>query len=273
MASASDPGLRDQSALHEALAFAEELADAARLMAMRRACSPLQIVAKYDGSPVTIVDGDIAHVLGELTAERYPGHAIHLGSVDEAARTPTWVFDPIARTRGFPAGSELLATSIALVDGLRPVLAVVDLPVLRERWTGTAGATHFNGRPVWTSAQKRLSGARLYTTSRGAFSPEGRAAVEQLARVCTLRCFGGGCCAYGLLASGHCDLVVEEGLQPKDYMAPACVVEGAGGIVTDWTGAPLGLHSDGRVVAAATRQLHREALQILKCAVPARHCA
>jgi fructose-1,6-bisphosphatase/inositol monophosphatase family enzyme len=146
MASASDPGLRDQGALHEALAFAEELADAARLMAMRRACSPLQIVAKYDGSPVTIVDGDIAHVLGELTVERYPGHAIHLGSVDEAARTPAWVFDPIARTRGFPAGSELLATSIALVDGLRPVLAVVDLPVLRERWTGTAGAKHFNGR-------------------------------------------------------------------------------------------------------------------------------
>jgi inositol-phosphate phosphatase/L-galactose 1-phosphate phosphatase/histidinol-phosphatase len=265
----SDFGLRELTSVHEALAFAEDLADAARLIAKRHARSPLQIVAKYDGSPVTIVDCSIEQVLRELIAERYPDHAVIGAQRSAEPRNATWVLDPIESTKRALTGSDLFGTSIALVENTRPVLGVIDLPVLRERWTGTPGATHFNGRPVWTSAQKSLTGAQLYMTSRGMFSPEGLAVVEGLARQASLRRFGGDCCAYGLLASGHCDLVVEEGLRAKDFMALVCVVEGAGGIVTDWTGAPLDLRSDGRVVAAATRQLHAEAIEILRRAAPA----
>ena len=58
--------------------------------------------------------------------------------------------------------------------------------------------------------------------------------------------------AMALLASGHVDLVVEAGLQPYDYMALIPVIEGAGGVITDWAGQPPGLDSDGRVIAAAT---------------------
>jgi fructose-1,6-bisphosphatase/inositol monophosphatase family enzyme len=42
------------------------------------------------------------------------------------------------------------------------------------------------------------------------------------------------------------------------------IVEGAGGIVTDWQGAPLGLESDGRVVIAGDRRAHSEALALLQ---------
>jgi len=56
---------------------------------------------------------------------------------------------------------------------------------------------------------------------------------------------------------------VETGLQPYDYLGPTGLIEAAGGIVTDWAGKPLGLHSDGRVVAAATPELHRQALDAL----------
>jgi inositol-phosphate phosphatase / L-galactose 1-phosphate phosphatase / histidinol-phosphatase len=52
-------------------------------------------------------------------------------------------------------------------------------------------------------------------------------------------------------------------LQPYDYLGPAGLIEAAGGVITDWQGRPLGLESDGRVVAAATPQLHRAALEIL----------
>jgi fructose-1,6-bisphosphatase/inositol monophosphatase family enzyme len=40
-------------------------------------------------------------------------------------------------------------------------------------------------------------------------------------------------------------------------------VEGAGGVMTDWTGAPLGLESDGRVIAAGDKRAHRAALELL----------
>jgi hypothetical protein len=58
---------------------------------------------------------------------------------------------------------------------------------------------------------------------------------------------------YGLLASGHCELVIEAGLRPYDYLALVPVIEGAGGRISDWNGRPLGLGSDGLVVAAANR--------------------
>ena len=56
----------------------------------------------------------------------------------------------------------------------------------------------------------------------------------------------------------------QTGLQPYDYLGPAGLIEAAGGVITDWEGQPLGLQSDGRVVAAATPELHRAALAFLK---------
>ena len=78
-----------------------------------------------------------------------------------------------------------------------------------------------------------------------------------------MRRFGGDCYGYAQLAGGTIDLVVETGLQPYDYLGPTGLIEAAGGVVTDWKGRPLGLQSDGRVVAAATPELHRQALALL----------
>jgi myo-inositol-1(or 4)-monophosphatase len=78
--------------------------------------------------------------------------------------------------------------------------------------------------------------------------------------------WGGDAYAYGLLADGRLDLVIETGLDAHDFLAPAVVVEAAGGIVTDAAGRPLGLGSDGTVVAAATTELHARALDELRAA-------
>jgi len=44
-------------------------------------------------------------------------------------------------------------------------------------------------------------------------------------------------------------------------MAPIAVIQAAGGIVTDWQGGPA--HDGGQVLAAANRQVHAAALQVL----------
>ena len=61
--------------------------------------------------------------------------------------------------------------------------------------------------------------------------------------------------------AGQIDLVVEAGLQTYDVMAPIAVIQAAGGIVTDWQGGPA--HSGGQVLAAANREIHAAALQVL----------
>jgi inositol-phosphate phosphatase/L-galactose 1-phosphate phosphatase/histidinol-phosphatase len=90
-----------------------------------------------------------------------------------------------------------------------------------------------------------------------------RRRFEALSARAALRRFGGDCYLYGMLAGGHCDLVIEVQLKPHDFLAAIPVVEGAGGRISDWRGTPLGTASDGRVVAAATEALWRQAISEL----------
>ena len=83
--------------------------------------------------------------------------------------------------------------------------------------------------------------------------------------------YGADCYAYALVASGFgADLVVEADLGLYDYCAVVPVLQGAGGVVSDWNGAPLTLANHEasasgtmRVVAAANARIHAEAVQIL----------
>jgi len=75
--------------------------------------------------------------------------------------------------------------------------------------------------------------------------------------------WGGDCYAYGLLASGHVDLVVENALKLYDFAALVPVIAGAGGTVTDWQGKPLDMGSDGSILAAGDAAVHRAAARIL----------
>jgi fructose-1,6-bisphosphatase/inositol monophosphatase family enzyme len=74
--------------------------------------------------------------------------------------------------------------------------------------------------------------------------------------------YGMDCYAYALVAAGQIDLVIEAGLHAFDLHAPIAVIEAAGGVVTDWEGGPA--HGGGRVVAAANREVHAEALSLLQ---------
>lgn len=75
--------------------------------------------------------------------------------------------------------------------------------------------------------------------------------------------WGGDCYAYGLLASGHVDLVVENSLKLYDFAALVPVVAGAGGLITDWNGRALDIKSDGSVLAAGDAATHRAAIEVL----------
>jgi len=82
--------------------------------------------------------------------------------------------------------------------------------------------------------------------------------VEREAR---LSRYGGDCYAYCALAAGHVDLVVETNLQPYDIVALIPIIEGAGGVVTTWSGGPAA--QGGAIVAAGDPALHEEALKLL----------
>jgi histidinol phosphatase-like enzyme (inositol monophosphatase family) len=250
----------------EAAAFAENLANATGEIALRYFRRPLAVDTKADASPVTEADRRIETLIRQRIRERFPTHGI-LGEEhgrEAGSDDMTWVIDPIDGTKSFISGMPTFGTLIALADGATPVLGVIDHPALAERWVGRAGVpTRRNGTVCRTSTCTRLADAVLYATTPDMFKGGARTRFNAVSGAARMRRFGGDCYAYALLASGFVDVVIEAELQPYDYMALVPVIEGAGGVITDWRGTRLGLESDGRVVAAATPALHGELVQRL----------
>ena len=253
------------ASMDEFAAFCNELADAVRPIALHYFRSRVSFEQKADRTPVTVADRAIEDELRRRIVARFPDHGI-LG--EERGQAPggryTWHLDPIDGTKSFITGMPLFGTLIALADADRATVGVVDIPALGERWFGGPDGALFNGRPARVSAVTRLAEAQIYTSSPDFFQPDEWPRYDALSRRCLFRRFGGDCYQYGLLASGHCDLVVETSLKTFDFMALIPVVEGAGGLMRDWSGAPLTPDSDGRVVAAATPALMEQALEALQ---------
>lgn len=248
------------------LRVADALANAAAQHSLTLFRTPLDITAKADESPVTQADRAAESAMRQILAVERAADGI-FGEEHGQERLEAefvWVLDPIDGTRSFITGSPLWGTLIALLRRGRVELGIIDMPVLRERWVGQAGlgATR-NGQRVRASGCTNVAEARIVTTSPDIFNAVDWSAYDALSRRCAMRRFGGDCYGYAQLAGGTIDLVVEAGLQPYDFLGPAGLIEAAGGVISDWQGRPLGLASDGRVVAAATAELHRQALQLL----------
>ena len=252
-------------------AFAETLADAARAVARRHFRASIEVEYKPDGSPVTRADREVEETLAGLVRERFPAHSVsgeELGSTGPSGARWGWVLDPIDGTRNFVTGRPLFGTLIAFLDGRRPILGVIEVPVLGERYVGVAGSpTRFNGEPCRTSACSRLGDARVSATTPDLFDADELVAFDELSFAARLRTFGGDCFQYAQLATGHIDLVVEAKLAPYDLLALAPVVAGAGGVITDWEGEALTADSDGHILAAASPELHAEVLGRLRDSV------
>lgn len=253
--------------MNEAAAFAGRLADEAGTVALRYFRHPVTVETKADASPVTRADREAERAMRTLIEAAYPEDGI-VGEEHGRERTGAgrqWVLDPIDGTRSFVTGVPLFGTLIALAVDSVPVVGVIDHPVTRERWVGIAGAaTTLNGAPVRTRACPALASAMLSTT--GEEFLEGPGESEAFARV---RAEAGGfrrvpdCYGYAMLTSGFVDLVIEAGLKTWDLAALRPVIEGAGGVITDWHGRPLDLASDGRIAAAGDAACHAQALETL----------
>ena len=201
-----------------------------------------------------------------LIGARFPAHGI-IGEEygpERADAEFVWVLDPIDGTKSFISGVPLFGTLIALAQAGRPILGIIDQPILRERWIGANGRpTLFNGAAVRCRPCPALAGATVFSTSPDMFKGLDADAHARVATSVKLQRFGADCYAYGLLALGFVDLVIEASLKPYDFSAMLPVVEGAGGVASDWQGHKLTLASDGRVLVAGDRRAHQQALALL----------
>jgi inositol-phosphate phosphatase/L-galactose 1-phosphate phosphatase/histidinol-phosphatase len=248
------------------ISLANQMADTAGGIIRGYFRQKMAIDDKADASPVTIADRESEAAMRQLILAADPSHGI-LGEEFGPERLGAdwvWVLDPIDGTKAFITGKPSFGTLIALLYQGRPLLGIIDQPVLRERWLGVAGQpTRLNGAMVHCRLCPSLDQAALYATTPDMFKGPDAAAFDRVKRAVKLPRFGADCYAAGLLALGFVDLMIEASLQPYDYLALVPVIEGAGGVISDWQGAALGLGSDGRIVAAGDARAHQAALSLL----------
>ena len=202
------------------------------------------------------------------------------GSPSPSRKNYTWVLDPIDGTRAFIAGRKEWGTLIALCEDGVPILGMLDQPATSERWLGVAGQatqffTHHQSRAtsqapramshdIRTRACASLTDAEFSTTSLNYFTPEQASRVVTLAQSCKTTVRDGDCYAYGLLARGMRDVVIDAGLKPYDILALVPIIRGARGTITAWDGQPITLSHFSTAIAVGDAGLHSEIITILR---------
>lgn len=236
---------------------------------------PLAIENKADDGydPVTEADRAVEDEIRAALSGLFPDHAILGEERGETGSGPIrWTIDPIDGTRAFVTGQPMWGTLLGLqIDG-EPVAGWMHQPVLDETHvaTPTGGRLVFGdpeaptseSRPLAASGETELSRAVLLCTHPDMFDPGAQAdGFARLDAAIRMTRYSGDCANYGLLAAGHVDLVVENGLAPYDIIPLIPIVESSGAVITDPTGAsPV---DGGYVVAAATPELHAAVLEVL----------
>ena len=254
----------------ELVATAHELADVARVATLsylrtRDLAAETKESTRFD--PVTAADRLSEDRMREVLARRRPQDGILGEEFGLSAGTSglTWVLDPIDGTRGYLSGTPTWGVLISVRDATGVLYGIIDQPYIGERFEGGLGRARVVGpmgeATLAVRSPRPLSQAILFTTFPEVGTPDEGAAFRRVAPGAKLVRYGTDCYAYALIAAGQIDLVIEAGLQAYDVQAPIAVIEAAGGIVTDWQGRPA--LEGGRIIAAASRELHAEALNLL----------
>jgi len=256
-----------QDQTHSFIDLGNRLADTSRAILRGYYRRKLAILDKADESPVTQADRECEAALRKLIAETFPDHGI-FGEEFGTERGDAeflWVLDPLDGTRAFITGRPMFGTLIALLYQDKPIMGIIDMPILGDRWIGAQSRpTLLNGETCTARSCESLAGAYLSTVSPQAFpNPAAFGKFETVRGKVKNVSYGGDCYQYGMVATGFIDLVVEANLGIYDFLSLVPVIEGAGGIITDWQGQALTRHSGDKVLACGDRRIHAETLPLL----------
>jgi 3'(2'), 5'-bisphosphate nucleotidase len=207
------------------------------------------IAHKDDRSPLTEADCLAHGVIAESLARLAPGVPLLSEESDEAdyaaraAWQRFWLVDPLDGTKEFIHRNGEFTVNIALIENRRAVLGVVYVPVLRTMYFACAGRGAF--KQEGDAAARPIRGRRYDGGNKPVVVASRSHPGEHLAAF--LASLGphdtvslGSSLKFCLVAEGAADVYPRLGPTMEwDTAAAQCVVEAAGGSVTDPARRPL----------------------------------
>jgi histidinol phosphatase-like enzyme (inositol monophosphatase family) len=226
------------SALLNAVNEVAELAGAAALAHFR---TGVAVETKGDGSPVTIADRAAEQVAREWIARHFPEDAIlgeEFGTTGAGDGRRCWIIDPIDGTKSFVRGVPLWGAMVAVTLGQDVLAGAINCPAVGEQIVAVPGeGCWFNGARCHVSTVASLADATILTTDdRFPDRPHRRRRWEALAARSGVARTWGDCYGYLLVVTGRAEAMVDDIMNPWDSAPLLCLLEEAGGVLTDWSG-------------------------------------
>jgi myo-inositol-1(or 4)-monophosphatase len=228
---------------------------------------PQKISYKGDVDIVTESDRRSEAVIVSRIRNRFPQHAIvaEEGSgVSATGERYCWHVDPIDGTTNFAHGYPCFAVSIGLLDRGEPLLGVVFNPVSGELFTSLRGQGAYLGQKrIHVSPIEKLAKSLVATGFPSQKRTENRNIHyywEYTLRSHGVRRDGSAALDLCSVACGRFDGFWEFGLKSWDTAAGILLVKEAGGMVSDFSGAPY--TPGGPDILVSNGRIHVEMQQI-----------
>ncbi|WPB81550.1 histidinol-phosphatase [Archangium violaceum] len=246
------------------LQAAEEVARKSGDVALGYFRQGVTVDTKGDGTPVTVADQTAEKTAREWIEARFPEDGIlgeEFGETRAGAKR-RWILDPIDGTKTFIRGVPLWGTLVAVAEGEKILAGAAYFPPVGEMLVAAPGqGCWWNGKRTRVSAEADLSKALVLSTDeRFLVHPDRGEKWRTLTSKAAVARTWGDCYGYLLLATGRAEVMVDELLSPWDAAALQPIVEEAGGVFTDWTGARTSFGGNGIATNAALAEQVRELL-------------
>jgi len=225
--------------------------------------SEFLVETKPDFSPVTIADKLTEEKMRELISKEFPSHGIigeEFGKENEDAEY-VWVLDPIDGTKSFISGALTFGTLIALMKNKKPIIGVINHPILNEFLIGDNKVALLNDKKVSVRVCENLNDATLLTTDHLNINKyQNQNGFEDLINKVKLYRNWGDCYGYYLVATGFADIMIDPIMSVWDSMPLIPIINGAGGKITDYQGNDA---AAGNSIVASNPIIHDEVIKIL----------
>lgn len=225
-----------------------------------------RVAHKGRGNIVTQVDLEVERRLIELLREEYPDHSIMTEESQgfQGSSPYTWILDPLDGTRNFASGIPYFSVTVALARGEEAVVGIVHDPVRDELfWAEKGKGAFLNGSPIRVSARETVQSS-VIGFDMGYNDEKARQALQMVTALWpgmqTMRVMGSAALGITYVACGRLDLYFHHSLYPWDLASGLLLVEEAGGLITDSSGAPIGYTS--KTAVAANPALHADFMRL-----------
>jgi inositol-phosphate phosphatase/L-galactose 1-phosphate phosphatase/histidinol-phosphatase len=247
------------------LSTANKLADIASMITKSYFRNKVDSSMKNTSSLVTAADLNIEKAIREYIKNEYPEHSI-LGEeygLNNNKSEYLWVIDPIDGTNSFICGKPTFCTLIALLHNNEPIIGIIDQAITNERWIGQKGKKTTYNDTECSSIESDI--IRINCTTPLMFSEKQRKTFNKIQEMADISCYGGDGYAYGLLASGYIEIIMEADLQFYDVAALIPIIEGMDGVITDWSGNNINFSKfDGTIIATQNKEIFNKTQKTLK---------